>query len=173
MTSFFSNLPTWIYVLLATLLWLGYTQTKTRHISRLRITVLPIIFLGLSLYSVMHVPHALVAALVAWGIGIRLAFRLNDRINYGKGVSMDADREHYVVPGSWLPLMLMMSVFVVRFIQGYLVGSHTIDPDSFYTITVSALVSGTISGTFLARAVQIFKAVKASLTTPTLTTIGA
>ena len=173
MTQLLSNLPAWVYAILITLLWLGYSQTRTRHISRLRITVMPILFLGLSLYSVLHVPHALIAALVAWGLGIRLAFRLNDTVDYGKGVTMDADREHYVVPGSWLPLMLMMSVFAVRFIQGYLVGSHAIDPDSFYTITISALVSGAISGTFLARAVQIFKAGKASLTTPTLTTIGA
>jgi hypothetical protein len=50
----------------------------------------------------------------------------------------------------------MMTVFLAKFAIGYLVGSHTVDPNDSGFIMISSCVSGLISGTFLVRAVQIF-----------------
>lgn len=172
MSQLIHNLPSWVIALFFTLLWLGYTQTKTRHISRFRITLLPLIFLGLSIYGVLNVPHALPLAVIAWGLGIRGAFRFNSQFDYGRGVVMDQDREHFVVPGSWIPLALMLSVFAIRFVQGYLTGAHVVDPNSISYIVISALVSGLISGTFLARAVAIFRS-GSDLTQVAFTSTGA
>jgi hypothetical protein len=171
MSHLISNLPTWVIAVFFVLLWLGFRQTKTTQISKPRITLIPLVFLGLSLYGVLQVPHALPLALVAWGLGIRCAIVLGRSMDYGRGVVRHAENDSYVVPGSWVPLILMMNVFVIKFIQGYLIGTHTVDPNSIGFIAISSLVSGLISGTFLARTLQIFKTGNAATATTVPTTL--
>ncbi|MET3108625.1 hypothetical protein AAKU67_003660 [Oxalobacteraceae bacterium GrIS 2.11] len=158
MTHTFGGIPTWIVGLFFGLLYYGYAQTKTRTVSRTRLTVFPVILVGLSLYGVLHVANSTVPALLAWAAGLRLAFYLNSHIPHGQGVVAQPDRQHFVLPGSWIPMLLIMTVFSAKFVLGYLVGSHMVDSESFNFIVLSSAISGLISGTFLARAVQIFKA---------------
>jgi hypothetical protein len=153
-----SSLPTWIFFLFIGLLYLGYTQTKTRTVSRLRIAVIPVIMLGLSLNGILNVPNSTGYAVVAWLSGIGLALLLNSAVPHGAGVSAHANRKQFVVPGSLIPLILLMTVFFVKFAIGFLIGSQRVDPGTIGFIIGSSCISGLISGTFLARAVQIFRA---------------
>jgi len=158
MTHVLNNLPAWIYILFFGLIYYGYTQSKTRNVSRVRITVVPVILLSLSLYGVLHVANSTTFALMTWLAGIALAFLINSKIRHGHGVILHPDNRHYVVPGSWIPLVLLMSVFIAKFSLGYITGSHMVDPANSSFILISSGISGLISGTFGARAVQIFKA---------------
>jgi hypothetical protein len=171
MSHLFSSLPIWIYVLFFGLIYLGYAQTRTRKVSRFRITVLPTIMVALSFYTVVHVPNSTGLAVATWITGIGAAFWLNSVIPHGKGVILHPDSSHYVVPGSSIPLFLMMSVFVAKFTLGYLSGSHIVNAEGTGFILASSALAGLISGTFVARAVQIFNTGNASLRT--LTTQGA
>jgi hypothetical protein len=158
MTNLLNNIPAWLYILFFGLIYYGYTQSKTRKVSRIRITVLPVILLSLSLYGVLHVANSMIFAILTWLAGIALAFLINSKIRHGQGVILHQDNQHYVVPGSWIPLVLLMSAFIAKFSLGYLSGSHMVDPANSGFILISSGISGLISGTFGARAMQIFKA---------------
>lgn len=153
-----NGFPTWVIFLFFGLIYLGYLQSKTRKVSRIRIVVLPFIMVSLSIYGVFSVPSHAVLALFSWAIGVAGAIALNAKVPHGNGVTLHEGQQHFLVPGSWIPLMLMMTVFVAKGTIGYLVGSHTINPENIDFIGISSLVSGLISGTFLARALFIFKA---------------
>lgn len=163
MPHLFSSLPVWIYVLFFGLIYLGYAQTRTRKVSRFRITVLPAIMVSLSFYTVVHAPNATGLALAAWITGIGVAFWLNSVIAHGKGAVLHPDSSHYVVPGSWITLFLMMSVFVTKCTLGYLSGSHAVNAEGIGFILASSAVAGLIGGAFVACAVQIFNTGNASL----------
>jgi hypothetical protein len=114
--------------------------------------------LSLSLYGILHAPHSVGIALIAWGMGLGIAAIVNSALPHAVGVVAHEESGYYTVPGSWVPLMLMMTVFIAKFSLGYLVGSHTVDANDTGFIVLSSGVSGLISGTFLVRAVQIFMA---------------
>ena len=165
MTNAPNGFPTWVLFLFFGVVYLGYLQSKTRKVSRTRIVVLPAIMVSLALYGVLTVPAHGVIAFVAWAIGAAAAVAMNSKVPHGNGVTLHEGQQHFVVPGSWIPLILMMSIFVVKSIIGYLIGSHSVNPEDVYFIAVSNWISGLISGTFLARALFIFKAGSAHGTT--------
>jgi hypothetical protein len=166
MTHLFSSLPIWIYILFFSLIYVGYKQTRARKVSRFRITVLPAVMMSLSFYGVLHVAHSTGLAMAVWLLGIGAAFAINSTIGHGRGVVLHPDRSHYVVPGSLIPMMLIMSVFAAKFTLGYLSGSHMVSAGGTGFIVSSSAIAGLISGTFAARAVLIFRSGNASLNTP-------
>ena len=143
MTNATNGFPTWVLFLFFGLVYLGYLQSKTRKVSRTRIVVLPAIMVSLALYGVLTVPAHGVIAFVAWAIGAAAAVAMNSKVPHGNGVTLHEGQQHFVVPGSW--------------IIGYLIGSNSVNPEDVYFIAVSNWISGLISGTFLARALFIFK----------------
>jgi len=158
MSELLTGIPIWVLFLFFGLLYLGYSQTKTREVSRGRITLIPLVMLSLSLYGVLRAPHSIVLAVLAWVIGLRFAFSINTKIQHGAGVIFHENSGRFVVPGSWIPMMLLMMVFFAKFFLGFLTGSHFVNPDSFRFILISSCISGLISGTFANRALQIFQA---------------
>ena len=156
MTHLLSSLPTWVYLLFFALLHLGYKQTQTRTVSKTRLTVLPSVWIAFSLYNVLTVPNSTLLALLAWVLGLGFAFFINIHFLHRQPVQITQVGQDYVVPGSWIPMILMMTIFFFKMIQGYLVGNHLVTPHTTNYIIISSCISGLISGSFLARALSIF-----------------
>lgn len=166
MAQLLSGIPAWVFLVFFGLMYRGYLQTKTRTVSRTGIIVIPLIMLSLSLHGVMQTSNSLLFAMIAWLVGLGLAFSINAQFQHGSGVVLHEDRQHYIVPGSWVPMMLFMSIFFAKFCFGFLVGGHFVNPDDISFIVISTCISGLISGTFAARALQIFQAGASNLAFP-------
>ena len=61
-----SRTPPWVWLLLAVLVALGWTQTRTRQMSLVRATMLPLVLMGLSLFGVLSTFGAHALPLGAW-----------------------------------------------------------------------------------------------------------
>ena len=102
----------------------------------------------------------LITALAAWAcawvavVVIGLAWVPSRRVAY------DASTAHFTVPGSWMPLALMMGIFFFKYAVAVV---HAMKPGILETTTAVAVVAGTyglFSGLFMARALRVLGVMK-------------
>jgi hypothetical protein len=147
--------PSWVWAILATLIVLGGLQLREHRPARLRVALQP---LGLGAYSMwgaasLFGTHA--SVLAAWALGMVLAAFFTRQWPWSSGVRHDADSNRFHVPGSAWPLLLMLTVFAVRY---SVVVTLVFHPDwaghTALAMGVSALY-GSLSGLFAGRALHI------------------
>ena len=155
-----SRTPTWVWVLFVTLLVLGILQSKTRTMSGVRLFALPLAMLALSLYGLMvdfrSTSSGQPAVLLSWGAAKLLAVVAGRRLRQPAGASYSRDLERYLVPGSWVPLALMMTIFCLRYLT---TASLAIDATLSHSLAfacATSMVYVLLSGTLLARALHVY-----------------
>ncbi|MBX3518769.1 MAG: hypothetical protein KF835_02010 [Xanthobacteraceae bacterium] len=151
--------PYWVWGIFVLLLVLGLTQTRARNVSRALVYVLPAIMIPLSFFTIASTFGIKPLPVIAWLAGVAAAFLFNIYIfRAPSGVRYDAATRKFAVPGSWVPLVLMMTIFLSRFVLGVTraINPALIGNDVFVGI-VSAVL-GLCSGLFAARAVKTLSA---------------
>ena len=159
--------PAWVWGLLATLVALGLWQTRALEMSLARVTVLPLVLTALSLSGVLSAFGHMPVALGAWATGMAAAIGLARKAVSVRGASWSASRGLLQVPGSWLPLVLIVSLFAVKYGAGV---SLALAPALARDITFAGLCSlayGSFSGLFLARALSLRSLATRSVTMQT------
>jgi hypothetical protein len=159
--------PLRVWFILAGLVALGLAQTRTRELSLARVTVLPLVLLALSLAGVMASFGVLPVALAAWAAGLSMALALPRRALAKPGASWSAAAQSLHVPGSWLPLLLMVGTFVIKYVAG---ASLAVQPALASNALFAGLCSlgfGTFSGLFLARSLDLRRLATGRLTLAT------
>jgi hypothetical protein len=146
--------PMWAWAILATLIVLGLIQLRDRLISR---TPLLIGATGLGAYSLWGAGSAFGArpeVIMAWLAGLALAVAANRVLQWPRDARPDGSGR-FAVPGSVWPLVLMMTIFALRYVGTVtLVFHRDWATDSLFSLGMS-LAYGTLSGLFAARALRI------------------
>ncbi len=143
--------PVWVWLLLGTLVYYGYVQSRTRRVSKARLLLLPAALAGLSLYGVWSAFGASVVAFCALLLGIALAVLANRILKQPGGVTYSESAGTFTIPGSWLPLALIMIIFFVRYaVAVTLVVKPWLRSLGAFAGIVG-LVYGLLGGIFLAR----------------------
>ena len=148
--------PVWVYPLFFGLIVLGYLQSRPREVAPARLAILP---LALGLFSLSRVlgtfgPEA--AALAAWVAGTAAALLLNRALKQPAGAHWSAASASFHVPGSWVPLVLMMAVFFARYAVAVSLSMGPGLAHSAGFATATSFGFGLLSGLFLARALWIW-----------------
>ena len=147
--------PAWVWGLLAALVALGLWQTRALEMSLTRVTVLPLVLTALSLGGVISAFGHLPIASVAWAAGVAAALALARGAVTVRGASWSAGRGVLRVPGSWLPLVLIVSLFALKYGAGVSLSlAPTLASDRAFA-GLCSLGYGTFSGLFLARALSL------------------
>lgn len=152
-----SNTPGWVFALFLALLVLGLMQARTRTVRKIPALLLPAGMIALSLaginssFGLRPVPLASwTAALVIAGVVGHALFR-DERVEY------DAAEEKFLVPGSWVPLAVIMAIFFAKYVYAVM---NAFNADVISTplfIVVVSAVYGLLSGYFAARAFNLIK----------------
>jgi len=153
-----SRTPPWVFALFFLLVALGVQQSRTREIGRPRVALLPAIFLPLSLWGVWSAFGAESLAFAGWIAGVATAQLANRYARLPRKVSYDTEARRFRVEGSWVPLGLMMAIFILRYAIAV---SIAIQPALAAETAFFAAVGfayGTASGLFLARALRTLSA---------------
>lgn len=152
-----SHTPTWVFALLALLIALGLSQTRARSVPRARALILPVVMIGLSLAGI-HSSFGLdllplacwIAALVATtAIGMR--FFRDERVRY------DAAAARFVLPGSWMPLTVILAIFFAKYSFAVLRGFNAEVLTNPLAVVGVASLFGLLSGYFAARAANLVR----------------
>ncbi|MDP3832938.1 MAG: hypothetical protein Q8Q82_03170 [Hydrogenophaga sp.] len=155
--------PVWVWGLLAGLLALGVSQLRDRTAGLVRVSLLP---LAMTLFSVSGTASALggsphrAMALSAWLIAAAIAFAVA-LLARGRGdaaaAQYDPARRLFLLPGSVVPLLLIVGIFLVKYVVGVdLAMAPQLVQEAPYVLTVAALY-GAFTGVFVGRASGLWR----------------
>ncbi|KLU27737.1 hypothetical protein EOS_02820 [Caballeronia mineralivorans PML1(12)] len=149
--------PHWVWGALAVLVSLGIKQTLPRRRTLCFATAVPIAMTALSFYGVMSVFAQQSIALAAWAAAVLAAVALSHAVGVGSKARRLASEERLLVPGSWVPMMLILGLFVIRFGANIMLAIHPdLGMDTLFAISVS-FAYGAFSGVFLARGLAMWR----------------
>lgn len=149
--------PAWVWGLLIALLWLGFSQTRTRRVTLRRITVMLVAMTGLSLYGTVSAFGLSAPVLLAWLVAASalLATVMQRRLPADTGY--EPEGRSFTVPGSWVPMVLILGIFLTKYIVGVeLAMQPALARDGQFTLIVGALY-GVFSGIFAGRAARLWR----------------
>ena len=152
------NTPPWAWMLLASLVTAGLAQVRERTASLTRISVLPFTMLLFSLASAISAfgrSPVLPEALWLWAMA---AAAMTALLAPGQSAArFDTATRSYRLPGSWLPLVLMVGIFGVRYTVAVRLALHpSLVMDTSFVLPVATLY-GALSGIFLGRAARLWR----------------
>ncbi|MEO5606953.1 MAG: DUF6622 family protein [Polaromonas sp.] len=149
--------PHWVWGLLLGLLALGMSQMFTRTVSLRRITLLPLAMVALSLYGTVSALGSAPQVLLSWLAACSLAAWFVLQRPLPAGTRFDAATRRFTLPGSAVPLMLIMAIFMTKYGVGVqLVMAPELAHDGTFTLIFGALY-GAFSGVFAARGARLWR----------------
>jgi len=145
-----SHTPTYVWALLAFLLYRGYLASQDREITLQKLAIIPCVMLGLTLTSINS--HGVLgdAVWAAWAAGAGVAMLLVWSMSKGE-VSVNRAAGTVMQRGSWAPLMLMVAIFVTKYTVGVMSVMH---PEIIHSVAGSLVVTtlyGLFNGVFIGR----------------------
>ena len=152
-----SHTPVWVWGLLAALIALGIAQTRQRRMAPWRLLMLPLVLLGLGLWSMApgFIAQPLSAAfwLVALGAGVALLARRPAPA----GAQWLPVEQRLLLPGSWMPLLLILTIFLLRYAANVGMAFNPGWRSAPEVLLPLALAYGGFSGLFLGHALGLLK----------------
>lgn len=158
------NTPFWVWLLLAFLLYRGFLASSGREVPLRKTLIIPLLMLMLSAQGMLSsfgltaltAPVWLSCFLLAAGI-VWWRFQAGNML-------AQPQRGVIFVPGSWLPMALMISIFMTKYVVGVLLALHPEQAQQApFAATVCALY-GFFSGIFIGkmgRMLQLYRAAEA------------
>lgn len=149
--------PSWVFALFAALLALGLSQARARRVPLVRALFLPAAMVGLSGWGVASAFGGGGGPLATWLAAGLLSGALVFRSPVHPEVRYDAMQRRFLLPGSWVPLMLILGIFCTRYAVGVSLAMHpSLAVDNGFALTTSA-VYGAFSGVFAGRALALLR----------------
>ena len=152
-----ANTPKWVFALFAALLLLGLSQMLTRRLGLSRTALLAAGMAAFSLYGTVSAFAAVPLALIAWLAGAAAVFLILVNRPVPAGTRYEAATRRFTVPGSAVPLALMMGIFFTKYAVGVTLAMQpALAHDLAFALALSALY-GAFSGVFAARAARLWR----------------
>ncbi len=151
------NTPLWVWGLLAALVVLGLTQARDRSAGLARTVVLPLGMGAFSLSGLVTGFGASPAVLGAWLAAAALALTAVVLRPLPAGVRYDTARREFALPGSWVPMALILGIFSIKYATGVMLALQpALRSDAAFALAVAA-ASGLFSGRFAGRTVRLLR----------------
>ena len=147
--------PVWVWGLFVALVAYGLSQTRDRAVSLTRVTILPVVLLALSFWGVVSTFAHATIAILAWGVGVTTAIALGHRLLRVRGAAWSPETGLLHVPGSWLPLAMMVALFLIKWgVGATLAINHAMAGHTAFG-AACGLAYGSFSGLFAARLLSL------------------
>ena len=149
------QVPAWVWLLLVALVALGLAQTRDRWVSAARLRRMPLAFVAFSAWSTVSAFGWHGLTVLGFLAGFSATRQLIAASGWPGAAPHDPARDAYFVAGSWAPLAVMMSIFVLKFLMGMtLAMSPQLAQQAAVVLGASAL-NGALGSIFLARSRQL------------------
>jgi hypothetical protein len=153
-----ASTPRWVWFLLAGLLWLGLGMTRGKTISASRAAIMPVVMTSLSLWGTISAfgrSELFGSVLLVWAVAAVVLAAAVARMSPPAAMHYDASSRRFTVPGSWVPLLLILALFLVKYMVGIEVAMQpALAHDGSYSLPYAAIY-GVSSGIFAGRALRM------------------
>lgn len=159
--------PPWVGALLAFLVYLGISAARTRRVHLARLALIPLAMGGLALWGELSAfgGHGHLAGLLGlWLVSGALVIAGSGTLRAPAGTRYDAASRSFDLPGSWVPLVLILAVFLMKYGIGVqLALEPSLAQDNRFALVVTVLY-GALSGLFAARTLRVVRLATRSAT---------
>lgn len=157
-----AHVPTWVYGLFALLLALGLLFTRPRAVHPVVPSLMAVGFGCYSFYGVISSFGASAINILPWAIGMAVSAFLGRPYLGPNELCRVEGSPKVLVPGSWLPLALIMGIFAVKFFVGVVHGARLPVGTEAWFAPTACLFLGLLSGGFTARGLNVLRYVQAT-----------
>jgi len=151
------NTPIWVFILFIGLVFLGYSQSKDRVVTIKKVFILPFAMIILSIFGVISAFGITKISLILWFFGIITSVLLCLKLLSNKNIKYDNEIKSYFIPGSWMPMVLILFIFFTKYFVGVVIAKQLPIIDNILFIYTISLLYGFLSGVFLSRSILIIK----------------
>ena len=151
------NTPVWVWLLLAALVALGYSQTRSRAIGLRRAVTLPVAMILFSLYGTVSAFSLSSGVLSAWFAAFALMTSMVVLRRVPLGTAYDGMSRQFAVPGSWLPMLVILGIFCTKYAVGVTLAMHPVVVQHTLFSTLVSTLYGLFSGFFAGRALRLLR----------------
>lgn len=150
--------PIWVFILFLVLLGAGIQQSRQREVKKWILWLLPAGMVCLSYFGVSSGFGDNVLLSLFWVIGLGTCIALFGFVWPIGAATFLSERNKFLVEGSWLPLLLMMAIFFIKYAVAVSksLAIPVVATKEFAYVCV--VVYGALSGVFVARALSILRA---------------
>ena len=149
--------PLWVWPLLALLVFLGVRSLRGRSVPVGSLVALPLAFFGLSISNLLPFDDLAPWRIGAWLVALAIGAAPGWLLVRPQRITVDRDRKRIGVPGSVVPLVLMLTAFVGGFYFGYLFARYPELRGDPATLVLASTFRGLMSGYFVGRAARQFQ----------------
>jgi hypothetical protein len=154
------NTPLWVWGLLAGLAWLGLDQARSRTVGLARVTIMPIVMAAMAIWgtaSAFGRSPMFGYVMLVWMLAASVTFSLVASMAPPRGAAYDCDSRSFALPGSWVPMLLILGIFLTKYVVGVdMAMQPSLARDGQYTLIVGALY-GVFNGIFAGRAARLWR----------------
>ncbi|MBI5276453.1 MAG: hypothetical protein HY854_08325 [Burkholderiales bacterium] len=162
MVQILRGTPVWVWGLLAGLVMLGLSQARARTVPAAVATIMPVAMLALSLWGVGSAFGWSVVNLATWFAGVATTVLLASQLAARSAARYDAPTRRFHLPGSWVPMVLILAIFTARYaVNVLLVVQPALREQSLVAAGVAAGY-GLVSGVFAARGLALWRLARAN-----------
>jgi hypothetical protein len=156
--------PFWVWIILGYLVFQGIRATKPSVLSAWQLTIMPLLFIIWSLYSLCskcaEFNFFLGFWFIAFCVGIFIGYKIMQKVSF----KIDAKTKLIHLPGSIIPLCLSMVFFLTKYGLGVTYSLNPIMRGDLYLMSFDLLISGLVAGLSAGRMFIILKSYSAKIT---------
>lgn len=157
-----AHTPVWVWGLLATLMALGFSQTRQRRLAPWRLVMLPLVLLAMGLWSMAPGFRALPLSALVWLAALGVGGALLAGRPPPAGAKWLPAEQRLQLLGSWMPMLLIVAIFSLRYAANVGMAMNPGWRTAPELLLPLALLYGGLSGLFLGRALALLKLTRAS-----------
>ncbi|MEB0029580.1 hypothetical protein QN372_02360 [Undibacterium sp. RTI2.1] len=160
LSQIITHTPLWVWAILGFLIYRGVIASKDRVVSLKSICIIPIVMLGLSLQGMLSNFGIRPLALVSWGLSYILVTALTWKLSKSTTVSVMRAESKVHLTGSWVPLALMMAIFMIKYCVNVMLAIDTHWKTESLFVIICCVLFGILNGVFMGKMLAIVQRYK-------------
>ncbi|WP_343628197.1 DUF6622 family protein [Roseateles sp.] len=153
-----AHIPLFVWGILAAIVAMGVRMSRPMTMSTKRVVILPLVWLAFGIWGVNSASGLFSVAGLAWAAGIAIGVSLIRVIGWPGQVNFDTATDRFHVRGSWFPLVVMLSIFVLKAYAAMTLAMHPAVAHQMAFVAGTSVAFGLLSGCFLGRSINILSA---------------
>lgn len=149
-----THTPVWVWFVLAALVALGIKQSRDAVLSQARLIVVPLVLSTLSLVGAASTFSAQHAAVLVWALGLAAGIATFSLLKLPVQARA-LPNKLIAVSGSWLPMSMMLSVFMLRYAASVSLAIHPAFAQQTGFMVIVCSLYGLMAGLFAGRVIRV------------------